>query len=94
IDPAETSSKSKIVKIMRGILAFEKMDAKIYGYRATAELSEIRKHGIEGIIFGPAQLSQAHKENEYMSLGELRAGERVFAKIIQHAVRLRRTQAL
>ncbi|MBI5152615.1 M20/M25/M40 family metallo-hydrolase, partial [Candidatus Peregrinibacteria bacterium] len=46
IDPAETSSKSKIVKIMRGILAFEKMDAKIYGYRATAELSEIRKHGI------------------------------------------------
>lgn len=82
IDPAETSPKSKIVKIMQRVLASEKMDAKIYGYRATAELSEIRKHGIEGMIFGTAQLSQAHKENEYMTLDELKKGERIFAKIL------------
>ena len=86
IDPAETPINSKIVKFMQRILKSEKLDTRVYGYKATAELSEIRKHGIEGVIFGTGQLSQAHKENEFMTLEELVAGERIIAKLIEFAI--------
>ncbi|HBB02414.1 MAG: acetylornithine deacetylase/succinyl-diaminopimelate desuccinylase, succinyl-diaminopimelate desuccinylase [Candidatus Peregrinibacteria bacterium GW2011_GWF2_38_29] len=82
IDPAETPNSSKIVKFMQKILTSQKIDSKIYGYPATAELSEIRKHGIEGVIFGPSMLSQAHQENEYMALKELEMGEKIYSKLI------------
>ncbi|MFA6550118.1 MAG: M20/M25/M40 family metallo-hydrolase [Candidatus Gracilibacteria bacterium] len=85
IDPAETPKSSKIVKFMQKILASQKIDSKIYGYPATAELSEIRKHRIEGVIFGTSMLSQAHQENEYMTLKELEIGEKIYSKLIQSA---------
>ncbi|KKQ70289.1 MAG: hypothetical protein US92_C0010G0021 [Candidatus Peregrinibacteria bacterium GW2011_GWA2_38_36] len=88
IDPAETPKSSKIVKFMQKILTSQKIDSKIYGYPATAELSEIRKHGIEGVIFGPSMLSQAHRENEYMTLKELEIGEKIYSKIIEFASKI------
>ena len=83
IEACETPIGSKIVKEMQFVLKEFNMDNKAYGFTATSELSEIRKHGIEGIVFGTAQLGQAHKPDEFITLEELKNGERIFGSLLK-----------
>jgi acetylornithine deacetylase/succinyl-diaminopimelate desuccinylase-like protein len=83
IDPAETSIDSKIIKEMQGVLTNLGMDSKTYGYTATSELSEISKYGIEGMVFGTAELGQAHKPDEYMTLEQLDRGTRILSELLK-----------
>ncbi len=83
IEACETPLDSKIVKEMQTVLKEFNMDNKPYGFTATSELSEIRRHGIEGIIFGTAQLAQLHKADELITLDELRRGEEIFNLLLK-----------
>ena len=83
IEACETPLGSKIVKEMQLVLKDLNMDNKAYGFTATSELSEIRSHGIEGIIFGTAQLAQAHKPDEFITLEELKRGTEIFSALLK-----------
>ena len=68
---------------MQPVLEDLSMDSKAYGFTATSDLSEIRRHGIEGIVFGTGELSQAHKPNEYITLEEIKKGTKIFNQLLR-----------
>ena len=83
VEACETPLNSRIVKEMQGILKDFKMDNKSYGFTATTELSEIRKHGIEGAIFGMSKLNQAHQSDEHVTFEELKTGTRILSSLLK-----------
>lgn len=83
IEACQTRSDSKIVKLMQSVLTGFDMDPEPYGFRATSELSEISKHGIEGVIFGTGELNQAHVPDEYITVEELKNGEKILISLLK-----------
>lgn len=83
IDACEMSKDSKIVREMQSCLEDFRMDKDLYGFNATSELSEMKKQGIEGIIFGTGELDQCHKPDEYITLDELRLGTRILRLFLE-----------
>ncbi|MEK6973474.1 MAG: M20 family metallopeptidase [archaeon] len=82
-EACETEKNAKIVKEMQAILQKLNMDPALEGFRATSECSEISLRGIQGIIFGTGELSQAHVANEYITLKELEQGRKVFSELFR-----------
>lgn len=85
IEPVETLVDSEIVKLVRKVVEEERMKFGVDYLTGTTELSEMAAKGIKGIVFGTAQTKQAHTENEFISLKDLRKGEKVMGKIIKYA---------
>ncbi len=83
VEPCETPAMAAIVITMQSILKALGIDSGLQGFRATSELSEIRRHGIEGIIYGPAQLDQAHQSDEYITLDQLQTGTVVLQRLLE-----------
>ncbi|MDO8553184.1 MAG: M20 family metallopeptidase [Candidatus Micrarchaeota archaeon] len=71
VEACETPADSKIVTEISKLLGNLGMDSNSYGFTATSELSELRAVGLEGIIFGTGELTQAHKPDEYITIKEL-----------------------
>jgi succinyl-diaminopimelate desuccinylase len=84
IEACESASDTKLVAEMQNVLKAFSMDTGTYGFKATTELSEISKHDIEGIIFGPGQLNQAHKPNEFITVKELEIGTEIFKNLLKN----------
>lgn len=83
VEACESSGNSKVAVQMQSCLGEFKMDNRLYGYGATTELSEISRHGIEGIVFGTGELGQCHKPDEYITLDRLRLGARIFESFLK-----------
>ncbi len=84
LEAAETPLNSKIITEMQLVLKNCKCDNKAYGFTATSDYSEISKYKIQGIVFGTAQLDQAHKPDEYMTLGQLKKGFEIFTLLLKN----------
>ncbi|MFH1520218.1 MAG: M20 family metallopeptidase [Candidatus Micrarchaeota archaeon] len=84
IEACSSSPDSKIVKQMQAVLTGFDMDPETYSFSATTELSEINKHGIEGIIFGAGGLGQAHMPDEHITLEALKNGEKIFRSLLKN----------
>ncbi|MFH1784868.1 MAG: M20/M25/M40 family metallo-hydrolase [Candidatus Micrarchaeota archaeon] len=84
IEACSSSPNSKIVRQMQTILTGFDMDPKPYSFSATTELSEISKHGIEGIIFGTGELGQGHMPDEYITIDALNRGEKILLSLLKN----------
>lgn len=72
-----TSPKSKIISVMKKIIP----DLKLEVFQAAADLGFLTRIGIDGVIFGPGDLEEAHKINESASVSEILAAPAIFEKI-------------
>lgn len=72
-----TKPDAKIVAAIRSV----RPAAKIGVLDASTDLGYLTQIGIDGVIFGPGKLSQAHRTDEYVDINQLTAAPEIFEKI-------------
>jgi acetylornithine deacetylase len=51
------------------------------------EAARLAERGIDGVVFGPGRIEQAHAADEYVDIAELQAAQAAFEKILEIAPR-------
>jgi len=79
---AEFPKNSKIIKIMQHILTKQKMNAKPGGVLFTTQLGAMKN--IQGLVFGPGSVKQAHQINEFVRISEVNKAHSAFCDLFNH----------
>lgn len=72
-----TKPDAKIVKSVQKAVP----SAKLSVSSAAADLGFLTAIGIEGVIFGPGDINQAHANDEYVSIDQVLASSKIFEEI-------------
>jgi len=72
-----TNPESKIVKTMKRLYP----DIDQYVFEASTDLGFFTKHGIDGIIFGPGSMDQAHGIDEFVDVEQVEKAPEMFEEI-------------
>jgi len=76
---AELPKNSKIIKLMQRIVKKHKLNPKPGGVLFTTHLGAMKN--VEGLVFGPGSVKQAHQINEFVSVKQLRQAHDVFCDL-------------
>lgn len=69
--PAETASDHPFIQSLAGALDFLERAPRIEAFNAASELAWYAERDIDGAIFGPGRIAQAHSANEYVEVEQL-----------------------
>ncbi|MFA5021546.1 MAG: M20 family metallopeptidase [Patescibacteria group bacterium] len=83
LDPVELKINSDIIEKMKLILKELGLESKSQGIFYTTEFSELKKHNIQGLIFGAGSINQAHMIDEYVKIKELQLCHQALGKLIK-----------
>ena len=78
---AEFPKNSKIIKIMQNILAKYNMNPNPTGVLFTTQLGVMKN--VEGLVFGPGSVKQAHQTDEFVELSQLKKAHSVFCELFR-----------
>ena len=73
------------VRMMQSVLKASGMDFELSAFEASCEAGLIKEQlGIPVVIFGPGDISQAHKPDEYISLEQLYRGAELYTTLFSN----------
>jgi acetylornithine deacetylase len=68
---AETTPDHPFIQTLAGALTRISISPTVEGFTAGSELAWYAEQGINGTIFGPGRIAQAHSPNEYVEIEQL-----------------------
>lgn len=77
--PLETPIDDLVVKILQSVTREVTGESKITGFPATTEAYFLDKAGVSTVVFGPGNINQAHRPNEYVEVKELVQAAKIYA---------------
>ncbi len=77
--PVDTAPDHPFIQSLAGSLAALGRPAPIEAFTAASELAWYAEQGIDGTIFGPGRIAQAHSPNEYVEIEQLIAACKAMA---------------
>ncbi|NMB16415.1 MAG: M20 family metallopeptidase [Firmicutes bacterium] len=82
IQSAYTDPHSPIAKVLQETITKTlKRPAKVAGFNACSDMSYLNQAGIPTVIFGPGNIQQAHRLDEFVDLEAVRASARVYREM-------------
>lgn len=72
-----TSPEARIIKVFQGMLP----EVKIGVNDASNDLGFFTQIGIDGVIFGPGEMSQAHREDESADINQITTAPKIFEEV-------------
>jgi acetylornithine deacetylase/succinyl-diaminopimelate desuccinylase family protein len=69
--PVDTSPDHPFIQTLAGSLAELGLPPRVEAFTAASELAWYAEQGIDGTIFGPGRIAQAHSPNEYVEIEQL-----------------------
>lgn len=79
----ETAAEAPIARLSCDILRKMGYSDAVEGVAYGSDGTHIRELGIDTIIFGPGSIDQAHTENEYIAIDQVRAAFEYYREIIK-----------
>ena len=77
-EPMYTAAESELVKVAEAVSG-----KKAMGAHYSTDASVLQRLGSDCIIFGPGNIGVAHREDEYIEIGQLMAGVEKIREIVQ-----------
>jgi acetylornithine deacetylase/succinyl-diaminopimelate desuccinylase family protein len=83
--PFATSSDAPLVKNLQAAISHvTQAPAPVQGTSWVSDASPFGQVCGQTVVFGPGDITQAHSDNEYITLEQLTLGARIFAELLDH----------
>ena len=79
VPPLDTPDELEVVEFIKGLVDNQELGAVSYA----AEAGQFSEAGFQSVICGPGDIAQAHRANEFVSIGQLELGVKMIRQLVR-----------